>query len=85
MGCRLRRRKYTKPCMIAMYTNLKEKVLDPFLENENFRRAIKDYNEEDFKTYDKRIRGDVTYLIKNLVQKKQLYGAGRQRSMHICH
>ena len=24
--------------------NLKEKVLDPFLENENFRRAIKDYS-----------------------------------------
>jgi len=48
--------------------NLKEKVLDPFLENENFRRAIKDYNEEDFKTYDKRIIDDVTYLINNLCQ-----------------
>ncbi len=49
--------------------NLKEKVLDPFLKNENFRRAIKDYDEEDFKTYDKRIRDDVTYLIKNLCDK----------------
>ena len=49
--------------------NLKEKVLDPFLENENFRRAIKDYNEEDFKTYDKRIRDDVSYLINNLCEK----------------
>jgi predicted Ser/Thr protein kinase len=49
--------------------NLKEKVLDPFLENENFRRAIKDYNEEDFKTYDKRIRDDVGYLINNLCEK----------------
>ena len=49
--------------------NLKEKVLDPFLENENFRRAIKDYNEEDFKTYDKRIRDDVAYLINNLCEK----------------
>jgi len=46
--------------------NLKEKVLDPFLENENFRRAIKDYGEEDFKTYDKKIREDVSYLINNL-------------------
>jgi hypothetical protein len=35
--------------------NLKEKVLDPFLEN--------------FKTYDKRIRNDVTYLINNLCEK----------------
>jgi predicted Ser/Thr protein kinase len=49
--------------------NLKEKVLDPFLENENFRRAIKDYGEEDFKTYDKRIRDDVTYLIRKLCEK----------------
>jgi predicted Ser/Thr protein kinase len=49
--------------------NLKEKVLDPFLENENFRRAIKDYDHEDFKTYDKRIRDDVTYLINNLCEK----------------
>jgi predicted Ser/Thr protein kinase len=48
--------------------NLKEKVLDPFLENENFRRAIKDYGEEDFKTYDKKIREDVSYLINNLCE-----------------
>lgn len=49
--------------------NLKEKVLDPFLENENFRRAIKDYGEEDFKTYDERIRDDVTFLMNNLCSK----------------
>jgi len=48
--------------------NLKEKVLDPFLENENFRRAIKDYHTDDFKTYDKRIRDDVTFLIGNLME-----------------
>ncbi|GBC60311.1 ATPase AAA [Desulfonema ishimotonii] len=46
--------------------NLKEKVMDPFLENENFRQAIKDYGQESFKTYDKRIREDVTFLINNL-------------------
>ncbi len=49
--------------------NLKEKVLDPFLENENFRRAIKDYAREDFKTYDRKIREDVTFLINNLMEK----------------
>lgn len=49
--------------------HLKEKVLDPFLENENFRRAIKDYNKEAFKTYDKRIRAEVEYLINNLCKK----------------
>jgi len=47
--------------------NLKEKVLDPFLENENFRRAIKDYTSEDFKTYDRKIREDVAFLIDNLM------------------
>ncbi len=56
--------------------NLKEKVLDPFLENENFRRAIKDYNEEAFKTYDKRIRDDVSYLINNLCDKYQYLEQG---------
>lgn len=49
--------------------HLKERILDPFLKNENFRRAIKDYGEEDFKTYDKRVRDQVTYLVKNLCQK----------------
>jgi predicted Ser/Thr protein kinase len=48
--------------------NLKEKALDPFMENENFRRAIKDYDTEDFKTYDQRIRDDVSTLIANLVE-----------------
>ncbi len=51
--------------------HLKEKVLEPFLENANFRRAIKDYDAEDFKTYDKRIRDDVTYLIQNLCEKNR--------------
>lgn len=49
--------------------NLKEKVLEPFLENEYFRRAIADYETEDFKTYDQRIRDDVIYLMNNLTEK----------------
>jgi molecular chaperone DnaK (HSP70) len=61
--------------------NLKEKVLDPFLENENFRRAIKDYNEDDFKTYDKRIRDDVGYLINNLCEK---YRYTDQGAKEVC-
>ncbi len=51
--------------------NIKEKVLDPFLDNENFRRGIKDYDNEDFKTYDRRIQHDVTYLMTNLSKKFQ--------------
>jgi predicted Ser/Thr protein kinase len=49
--------------------NIKEKVLEPFLDNENFRRAIKDYDEEDYKTYDRKIRDDVTFLMSNLTGK----------------
>ena len=51
--------------------NIKEKVLDPFLKNENFRHAIKDYGKEGFKTYDKRIREDVTFLIHNLCERSR--------------
>lgn len=61
--------------------NLKEKVLDPFLDNENFRRAIKDYGREDFKTYDKRIRGDVEFLIGNLMKK---YHYSQQGAKEVC-
>ena len=49
--------------------HLKQRVLEPFLANENFRRAIKDYGGEDFKTYDKRIRNDVSFLMNNLCEK----------------
>jgi predicted Ser/Thr protein kinase len=49
--------------------HLKEKVLDPLLENKNFRMAIKDYGTPHFKSYDQRIVTDVTFLITNLCQK----------------
>lgn len=49
--------------------NLKEKVLEPFLKNENFRQAIKDFNKESFKSHDRRIRDDVTFLMNNLCKK----------------
>jgi predicted Ser/Thr protein kinase len=61
--------------------NLKDKVLDPFLENENFRSAIKDYAQEAFKTYDKRIREDVTFLMQNL---GKTYGYTQQGAKEVC-
>jgi len=61
--------------------NLKEKVLDPFIENENFRHAIKDYGEEAFKTYDKKIRNDVTYLMNNLCDR---YKYTQQGAREVC-
>ena len=61
--------------------NLKEKVLDPFIENENFRQAIKDYVEEAFKTFDKKIKNDVTYLMNNLCDK---YKYTQQGAKEAC-
>lgn len=61
--------------------NIKEKVLDPFLDNDNFRRGIKDYNTSDFKTYDKRIRVDVKYLIRNLQRK---FDYTEQGAKEVC-
>ena len=61
--------------------NLKERVLDPFLENENFRRAIKDFGREDFKTYDQRIRDDVTFLVTNLCSR---YQYTRHGAKEVC-
>ncbi len=61
--------------------NLKEKVLDPFLKNENFRRAIKDYDKESFKTYDKKIRNDIKFLIDNLCKK---YSYTKQGAKEVC-
>jgi hypothetical protein len=63
-----------------IYT-IKEKVLDPFLDNENFRRAFKDYDQEEFKTYDKRIRDDVTFLMNNLIGK---YNYTPQGAKAVC-
>jgi len=61
--------------------SLKDKVLEPFLKNANFRRALKDYATEEFRTYDKRIREDVTFLIANLVDK---YGYNEQAAREMC-
>ncbi|WP_305043315.1 serine protein kinase PrkA [Geoalkalibacter sp.] len=64
--------------------HLKEKVLDPFLENENFRRAIKDFGGEGFRTYDKKIRADVSFLINNLVRKYKYTPTGaREVCMYV--
>lgn len=62
--------------------NLKEKVLEPFVDNENFRRAIKDFDTEAFKTYDKRIRDDVSFLISNLCASRLHYS--KQSAKEVC-
>ncbi len=61
--------------------NLKENVLDPFLENENFRRAIKAFGEDEFKAYDRKIQHDIRFLMDNLCQK---YGYTEQSAKEVC-
>jgi thymidylate synthase ThyX len=61
--------------------SLKEKVLEPFLKSTNFRRALKDYGTDDFKTYDQRIREDVSYLLANLSDR---YGYNEKGAREVC-
>ncbi len=61
--------------------NLKKRVLDPFLENENFRRAIRDFDTEKFKAFDKRIKSDVTFLIRNMKSK---FNYTQQGAKEVC-
>lgn len=60
---------------------LKDKVLEPFQENENFRRAVKDFDQESFKTYDQKIQSDVSFMMENLRKK---FGYSRQGAKEIC-
>jgi predicted Ser/Thr protein kinase len=61
--------------------NLKKKVLEPFIDNENFRNAIKDFDTDKFKTHDKRIKKDVTFLMDNLSSK---FGYTQQGANETC-
>ncbi len=61
--------------------HLKEKVLEPFLDNTNFRRALKDFGTEEFKTYDSRIQTDVRFLISNLCDR---FGYNEPSAREVC-
>jgi len=80
-GCPLTETKLYKSLHERYVFNLKEKVLEPFIENENFRQAIKDYGKEAFRTYDKKIRNDVTFLMNNLCDKSNYTEQGAKE---IC-
>ena len=49
--------------------------------NPNFRNAIKDFGQKEFKTYDRRIKDDVSYLMKNLKEK---YGYTENGAVEVC-
>lgn len=69
-------KKYTK--------NLKENVLVAYKENENFRRAIKDFGVDSFKKYDSRLKNDINRLIDNLCKKFNYSREGaKQVSLYV--
>jgi hypothetical protein len=59
---------------------LKQNVLAPFINNTNFRRAIKDFGSTTFKNYDERVKEEVKLLIKNLVFKFNYTDKGAKQS-----
>ncbi len=61
--------------------NLKKRVLEPFIENENFRNAIKDFDTDKFKAHDKRIKKDVKFMLDNLSTK---FGYTTQGANEAC-
>ncbi len=64
--------------------NLKENSLAPFMDNDNFRRAIKDYRTSSFNKYEDRLKRDVKFLISNLVRKFGYTDEGaRQVSLYV--
>ncbi len=65
----------------AYMRNLKEKALQPFIKNENFREAVKTFGTGEFKTFDTRMKEHVDYMIKNLMKK---FGYTEQGAKEIC-
>ena len=59
--------------------NLKETVLNPLIDNDNFRSAIKDYGTPSFNSYDKNITRDVQLLMKNLKKNYQYTDEGAKQ------
>jgi PrkA serine protein kinase C-terminal domain len=51
------------------------------LGNENFRRAVKDLDTEEFKAYDKKIRAGIEFLINNLCTK---FGYTQFGAREVC-
>ncbi len=61
--------------------NLKERVLQPFVENKSFQEAVKSFGTAEFRTFDTRLKEHVQRLIKNLVAKS---GYTEQAAKEIC-
>jgi hypothetical protein len=73
-----------KSLVVKYNKNLKRNALAPYIDNINFRRAIKDINTKSFNNYDHRIKDEVNYLIKNLKFKFNYTETGaRQTALYV--
>jgi predicted Ser/Thr protein kinase len=60
--------------------SLKKNALMPFVENENFRRALLEFNRTSFEKYDLRLKESIKHLLKNLIHK---YGYTQQGAIQV--
>ncbi len=64
--------------------NLKENALARYLDNENFRRAVKEFGTTSFNNYDERMKRDITRMIENLKKKFSYNEEGaKQISLYV--
>ncbi len=61
--------------------NIKENALSVYINNDNFKRAINDFDETSFKNYPNKLKSDITRLINNL-QKK--YSYSEKGAIQVC-
>ncbi|MCX7696317.1 MAG: hypothetical protein N2Z72_01320 [Bacteroidales bacterium] len=73
--------------------NLQKNTLEPFSKNENYRRALFDFNRADFATYDEKIRYSIQHLIdklyrlyyvENNVEYDITEDEGKKRALYIA-
>ncbi len=79
-GLEITQTKQFKELFIDYTTNLKQNALAPFLNNENFRRALQDYGRKDFEKYEKRLQTTVNRLINSL---KKRYNYSKTTAVQI--
>ena len=70
-----------KDFFAAYVKNLKEKVLQPFVNNPNFREAIKAFGTREFDTFDTRLKEQVVSMTKNLIDN---FGYTEQGAKEVC-
>jgi len=65
----------------AYVRRLKDNALQSFLDNKNFREAIKVFGTDDFDAHDARIREHVSHMIENLIKS---FGHSERSAKEVC-